>query len=428
MMLSLKLPIVILGQGLSGSAVEKYLSHCGYVRGKDFFIYDQKDGSDFQSTDQVLKLQPQTAFLSPGIPGQSKWIQQLEQNGCWITNEWSLAYSLLTTEKVIAVTGSVGKSTTTALLQQGLRWDPHAFVGGNFGIPFLDYITAIQFLNQPKAKWVVLELSSYQLERFPHFSPQISVVTSLLPNHLERYDSLEQYYQVKLDGISQTQDFIIANRNGGDLFSFSKNHSSFFSEILWTDGQDPEWKDAGFKDSRLVGLHNQDNLAMAALVAKKAGWPSDSLLWMKEFSGLPHRMEYLGLHLGIHGINDSKATTVQSVLTCVESLNHDSRFQNKHLLLGGRDKNLPWQQLNALSSLSGWSFYFFGEAAQRIASASGLTGKTYARLKDAVDAAKMSAQPGDLLLLSPGGTSLDEFKNFEDRGDQFRNYFFRTNY
>ncbi len=428
MMLNLKLPIVILGQALSGSAVEKYLSLCGYVRGKDFYIYDQKDGSDFQSADHVLRLQPKTAFLSPGIPAQSKWIQQLEKNGCWITNEWSLAYSQLSTEKVIAVTGSVGKSTTTALLQQGLRWDPHAFIGGNFGIPFLDYITAIQFQHQPKAKWIVLELSSYQLERFPQFFPHISVVTSLLPNHLERYNSLEQYYQVKLDGISETKVFIIGNRHGGDLFSFSKHHTTVFSKILWTDGQDPEWKDSGFQDSRLVGLHNQDNLAMAALVAKKAGWPSDSLQWMKEFSGLPHRMEYLGHHQGIHGINDSKATTVQSVLTCVESLNQDPRFQHKHLLLGGRDKNLPWQELATLNTFTGFSFYFFGEAAQLISSASGLTGKTYAHLKDAVEAAKMSAQPGDLVLLSPGGTSLDEFKNFEDRGVKFRNYFFQSTY
>ncbi len=423
-MIKLQTPIVILGQGLSGISVEKYLVCYGYVRGKDFFIFDEKKACDFPNTEELLNIRPKTAFLSPGIPLQSAWVQQLQKNGCTITNEWSYAYHQLQSEKVIAVTGSVGKSTTTALLQQGLRWDPHAFVGGNFGVPFLDYIRGVQFLNQARAKWIVLELSSYQLELFPQFRPHISVLTSLLPNHLERYSSLEQYYQVKLDGVSATQEFIIGNRNGGDLYFFCQKHASFFSKILWTDGSDPEWKESGLDHSRLVGLHNQDNLAMAALVAKKANWANESLQWMKDFPGLSHRMEYLGTHHGLHAINDSKATTVQSVLTCVHSLSKDSRFRRKHLLLGGRDKNLPWKDLSCLQSLKDWTFYFFGEAAQLIQSGSQLSGNLYPNLKQAVIASKQQALQDDLILLSPGGTSLDEFKNFEDRGEKFRQYFF----
>ncbi|MES3037397.1 MAG: cyanophycin synthetase, partial [Bdellovibrionota bacterium] len=137
---------------------------------------------------------------------------------------------------------------------------------------------------------------------------------------------------------------------------------------------------------------------------------------MLKFEGLSHRLENLGKYNGVQFINDSKATSIESVIEAVDSLDGISVAGNKFILLGGRDKNLPWNKLKILTKKEKVKFIFFGEAADKIKSGSGLPGEVYADLKTALNGIADKLKDGDVCLLSPGGTSLDEFKNFEERG------------
>ena len=165
-------------------------------------------------------------------------------------------------------------------------------------------------------------------------------------------------------------------------------------------------------------------MAMAAEVALLAKWPKSAFQGMKEFPGLPHRVENLGQKSGVRFVNDSKATTMESVKIAVssvlETLPPGGRL---HLLLGGKDKNLPWEELKDLGANPSLVIHFFGACRELAQSKSGLSGSSSGTMLDACSIAVSSAKAGDSILLSPGGTSLDEFRNFEHRGDIFRSFF-----
>jgi UDP-N-acetylmuramoylalanine--D-glutamate ligase len=180
----------------------------------------------------------------------------------------------------------------------------------------------------------------------------------------------------------------------------------------------PEFLSFPFHEAKLVGHHNYDNLALVIRLSRELAWPEISIEGFLEFSGLPHRLENLGQTRGVQFINDSKATTVESVLQAVhstENLSSGTTF----VLLGGRDKNLPWTDLKKLASPRR-HFVFFGECGVRAAQGSGLTGEYFEGLGQALDFTFSQIRSGDLVLFSPGGTSLDEFTSFEKRGDYFK--------
>jgi UDP-N-acetylmuramoylalanine--D-glutamate ligase len=203
----------------------------------------------------------------------------------------------------------------------------------------------------------------------------------------------------------------VLNAHGGDLKNFAADKLPQVP-LQWVQRSSPREK------CNLLGEHNQDNLAVAMALAHAAGWPALAFEEMRKFPGLPHRMENLGIHRGVQYVNDSKATTMESVQMAVQSL-EDSYQGSLHLLLGGRDKNLPWERLSSFRNRPRLKCYFFGECAVVAQQNSKLHGDRFARLADAVRAAQKSSAAGDLILLSPGGTSLDEFKSFEDRGKAF---------
>lgn len=420
-------PVAIVGMGVSGRAAFQLLLLMGYAR-QELATFDQApdSGADYSSAAQLLAdFRPKSLIVSPGVPLSTAWITAFSNSGSVVSSELSLALSVLTTEKIIGVTGSLGKSTTVSILSAGLSsFSDSGFVGGNLGLPLASY--ACQRLGGRKAAdWIILELSSYQLENCEDLNCDLSAITFLTPNHLERYPSLQKYYQQKWVLAERTSRSLVLNSNGGDLTpTLVKTLPALKegAEILWTSKEDPTLGNHQLSPCSLLGEHNQDNLALAFKLAEKAGWPESAFTAMRLFPGLPHRLENLGYKNQVLYVNDSKATTMQSVLTAVRSIRGTTKG-TVHLLLGGKDKDLPWQELVALSSFQPIKFYFFGACGALAKSKSGLDGPTAKSLEGALRLSQKGTSPGDLILLSPGGTSLDEFKNFEARGDFFRALF-----
>lgn len=418
-------PIAVVGGGLSGQAALKLLRAAGFPD-EQVILFDAKEGKGQYSdaSQMMMEVAPKTLVVSPGVWLKTPWIQKAKSEGIHITSELSLACRVLQKEQVIAVTGSLGKSTTVSLLGEGAKVeDANAFIGGNLGVPFAEYAAGVLSGSRQRAKLVVLELSSYQLENCEGLKPELSVLTYFCSNHLERYDSLQEYYETKWRLVELTTKACVFNENGGDLAAFAKAktpNGQSATQWLWTSAKRSLLGFEQLKSAQLIGAHNKDNLAVAAAAAKALGWREFSVDAMLKFPGLPHRLENLGTHSQIQWINDSKATAMESVLTAAKSV-HETLLSTSQmwLLLGGRDKKLPWEQLQELSKLERCSFVFFGECATLAKAKSTLTGGVAVSLRDAVSIIRSKAKAGDIVLLSPGGTSLDEFKNFEDRGTSF---------
>ncbi len=423
--LQLPLPIAIVGLGLSGLAAKNLLLTLG-LDSSQILTFDEKSPADFQNHEDLLKFgKPKTFCVSPGVPLQQSWIQSALADGVQLTSELELAFACLQNEQVIAITGSVGKSTTTSILGAGARAiDLGSFTGGNLGVPLADYSREILEGKRSRAQWLVLELSSYQLENFKNLKSKVSILTHLSPNHLERYHSLAHYYQTKLELFRHTTEFAILNRSGGHIASMIDPIQKTNPKIkwTWTDRNDPIVKKMMTEKPALVGSHNLDNLAMAFTAAHYLQWPSQAYEAMLRFPGLPHRLENCGWHQGILFLNDSKATAIDSVLQAVQSVRQEFPKSEIHLLLGGKDKNLPWEEIASLGRQLGMRFYFFGEVGSKAQTESGLSGPVHSKLAQCLAHVRSQLNSGDIVLFSPGGTSLDEFKNFEERGQYFKNW------
>jgi UDP-N-acetylmuramoylalanine--D-glutamate ligase len=414
-------PIAIVGMGKSGESAEKLLLLRGFKR-EDILTFDQKAKAQFNDPEVLMREgRPCTLVVSPGFPLKTSWIENAKKSGVRITSEINLACQALTTEKVIGITGSLGKSTTVSILGTGLlAFDDNGFVGGNLGTPFCEYAYEIETGRRKKALWIVLELSSYQLENSADLKLQHSAITFLSPNHMERYSSLEDYYLTKWRIIDQTTGSLFINKNGGDLLSFAERKPGF-SRCIVCSKDDKNLQPHALSHSELLGSHNHDNIALAAQIALHCHWPISAIQAMKTFKGLEHRLENIGIFDGIQYINDSKATAMDSVLTATH-VAHETLPPKGSLfvLLGGKDKNLPWDELQNISQLPRTHFLFFGECRELAQTKSKLPGDSFPNMGSALDAVFMKASEGDTVLLSPGGTSYDEFKGFEARGSYFK--------
>lgn len=415
-------PLIVVGLGLSGRAAVRLLTLLGWKADQDFFTFDEKNpptpGQSLSAF--IADKKVQTLLVSPGVPLQSPAIQSFLANGGKLTSEIALAYDQLQGEKIIGVTGSLGKSTTVSLLEAGLQAAqiPH-FVGGNLGRPLADYVADLIERKRPRAEWVVLELSSFQLENLGALECEVSAITYFSSNHLERYASLQEYYETKWSLCARTRRALVFNKMGGDLFAFVTKKNPTLP-IAWVSAADTQLPARFFDRAELIGSHNHDNIAVAAALGHLAEWPVEFLEGLLAFKGLPHRLQNVGTYGGVSFLNDSKATAIESVLTAVDSVVGSSKFSQKIvLLLGGRDKKLPWEKLSHLGGQNRLACVFFGECASEVKKRSGLSGEVFATLRAAMAGIKKDLHSGDVVLLSPGGTSLDEFKNFEDRGNSF---------
>ncbi len=416
-------PVIIVGLARSGLAAKKLLLAAGFQE-TDILTFDEnKPEAQYRSEAELETLTSiKTAIVSPGVSLQKSFIKKWRARGVLITSEINLALSQVTTEKIIGITGSLGKSTTTSIIGSGIKsFDPNVFVGGNLGIPVCEYALSIHKNPSLRAQWMVLELSSYQLENVDLLKVDYSMITFLSPNHLERYASLDDYYETKWTLIDKTKSKLILNKNGGDLLNFAKTKDH--SKLRWASKHDPEIQSLGLDNAALIGQHNQDNLAMAASLGKECGFPQSYFMAIKEFRGLKHRLENLGVKKSVIFINDSKATTIDSVKAAIDATKESFPNLTIYLLLGGRDKKLPWHELKDLANDSRIKLLFFGEHGPMIKQTLNSPApifKTLALLLQNLSPENLDID--SVVLFSPGGVSQDEFSSFETRGDFFHQW------
>jgi UDP-N-acetylmuramoylalanine--D-glutamate ligase len=411
-----KKPFVVVGLGKSGMSAAQLLKTSG-VKSDEVLLFDEKKEGELKSWEAIEKLTPGTLVVSPGVPLKGPQIQRLKTLNWAITSEITLACQFLTDEKLIGITGSVAKSTVTSLVGAALKSeDANAFVGGNLGVPFCEYALGL-VQGKTKARYIVLELSSYQLENCEDLKLETSAITYLSANHLERYSSADEYYMTKCHIGEMTKKVCVLN-------SASEDNVKYASRIV---GQTLLTRSEIFSDQnllkkvKLLGAHNKDNFCVAYELVKAMGLDDKAVQAMCDFTGLEHRIEFVAEHKGVSYINDSKATAMDSVLVAVQAAKEKASIGLVYSLLGGRDKNLPWEELQVLSKEKQIKPIFFGACGELARTKMQMVDSPYfAKLGDALDDVFKKTKSSDVVLLSPGGTSLDEFKNFEDRGNFFK--------
>ncbi|HMA43563.1 MAG TPA: UDP-N-acetylmuramoyl-L-alanine--D-glutamate ligase [Gemmatimonadales bacterium] len=366
--------------------------------------------------------------VSPGVPPDAPPLVTARAAGVPIVSELDLGFRALQGVRCIAVTGTNGKTTTTALIahlltQAGLR----AETAGNIGRPLSDVALA-----ERPPRWLAVEVSSFQLHDSPHFAPEIGVVTNLAPDHLDRYPDVAAYYADKQLLFRNATDDSVWVLNGDDpavlgLAAGARGRRVRFSLRGPSDG----WYDAAEQSLRLgggelvrrmalqlLGLHNVANALAAALAVQEAGiGPAAIAEGLSTFRPLPHRLEPVGEVHGVRWINDSKATNVASTVVAIQAM--DRPFV---LLLGGRHKGEPYTSLAPLLGARCRLVVAYGEAGPLVERdlAGRIPLERGGDFADVVARARRAARPGDAVLLSPACSSYDMFANYEERGAEFR--------
>ncbi|HLJ87400.1 MAG TPA: UDP-N-acetylmuramoyl-L-alanine--D-glutamate ligase [Candidatus Angelobacter sp.] len=369
--------------------------------------------------------------VSPGVPSDQPQLVHARSLGIPVIGEIELAYRFLQ-GKVVAITGSNGKTTTTTLIGEILaKSGKKTLVGGNIGTP----VVTLAGHSTPDTL-SVLEVSSFQLETIERFRPWIAAVLNITPDHLDRHHSFQAYVDAKARIFENQQagDFALLNaddapsaglksRTKAGIFSFSRKqrveNGAFLrgDEIVFSlNGR--ETLVLALNDIRLKGAHNLENVLAAACVAMLAGCdPASIRRAVAEFQGVEHRLELVATLNGIAFYNDSKATNVDATIKALES------FPGRiHVILGGKDKGSDYSILNHLLRERVKRAYLIGQASEKIASQiQGTTQLVYSGTLDhAVRQAFDSASDGDTVLLAPACASFDQFENYEQRGRVFK--------
>lgn len=372
--------------------------------------------------------------LSPGVPRSIPLIHEAVRRGIPVISEIELAYRYCR-GSIIAITGTDGKSTTTALTGHILReLGVDTFVGGNIGIPFISFAE-----NTSDGSVSVLELSSFQLETISTFKPDVSAILNVSSDHLDRYADMDDYFNAKLRICSNqdADDFFIYNKDDAYIsrglhaiqarkrcFSLSDQADAYYRDriLIRRDGGVRGLIDPARMS--IIGLHNIQNTMAALLmvfsVLERKGIEPD-YEGIEEacysFEGLPHRMEIVGQYRGRVFINDSKATTVAAVEMALKSL--DGRIA---LILGGKTKGDDYSRLR-VSMGNVRSLILIGESSAEFSRIFGEFNPVIASsLEDALRKAMQLSDEGDTVLLSPACASFDMFKSYEERGERFREY------
>jgi len=371
--------------------------------------------------------------VSPGVPLDTPEVAQAISFGLTVIGELELASRFLE-GKVVAITGSNGKTTTTTLVGRifadaGLP----TLVGGNIGLPVIELIPE----SKPET-WSVLEVSSFQLETTMEFRPNIALVLNITPDHLDRHHTFEAYAAAKAMITAQQtpEDFLVLNaedvptqmvaaKTRAQIFWFSRvrriKQGAFVhgESIFWLakEGGTPE-PVLPVAEITLRGAHNVENVLAAVCAAKLAGIASESIrASVAAFHAVEHRLEPVRTLRGVTYYNDSKATNVDATMKALASFP-----SGVHLILGGKDKASDYTQLAPLLRERAIAVYTIGSAAEKIERELAGVVKivTAGTLKSAVDSASAAAQSGDVVLLAPACSSFDQFDNYEHRGRVFR--------
>ena len=368
--------------------------------------------------------------ISPGVPNDVDIIKKAAELNIPIIGEIEFA-SRFTQFPIIAVTGSNGKSTTVSILHSMLKnGGLSPILAGNIGIPFSEKVKK-EIKNPELGDIYVLEISSFQLEFIDQFKPMISLYLNISPDHLDRHKSMKRYIKMKLKMIENhdLNDTVIYNIDDSVLKKFFDNYKkkkipfSIFEKTpyfrvnenkIYDNNENPY---VFIDDIRLKGKHNLSNMIASATVAKIMN-VNDVIIksTMKNYIGIAHRLQIIDKIKQVSYINDSKATNIHSVIVAINSFNSPII-----LLLGGKNKNSDFRLLLPHIKRHVKHIVSFGEAGGEIAAAIGdaVRLNCVSSLNQAVASAHNLANPGDIVLMSPGCASFDQFNNFEERGEKF---------
>jgi UDP-N-acetylmuramoylalanine--D-glutamate ligase len=435
--------IVIVGMARSGMAAAEFL----WKRGARVTLSDSRPTSALESEIRILNERniryeagghsmelfdsADLIVVSPGVPLSLPVLQNAAQLGKTLIGEIELASRYLR-GKVIAITGTNGKTTTTTLIGEILRTGGLPVqVGGNIGTPLVSLVE-----SSAEDTWSVVELSSFQLEAAPTFRPDIAVILNITPDHLDRYASFEAYTQAKLNMFENqvSSDFAVLNHEDPNLqkaaakirsqvFWFSGSHEvqrgtcAVGGQIMFVSGRASE-QVMTCNEVPLKGQHNIENVAAAITAARLAGMSSSSISRsVRNFKAVEHRLEPVAEIKGVHFFNDSKATNVDATIKALEAFE-----SGVILILGGRDKGGDFKVLSHLLQQRAKSVILLGEASDKIRTqlAGSVPMAQAHSMDDAVRLAFQQAAPGNTVLLAPACASFDMFQNYEHRGREFK--------
>jgi UDP-N-acetylmuramoylalanine--D-glutamate ligase len=371
--------VLMYGAARSGRAVASRVDELVLV---DRSLGNEDDLSLLDGVDVLVK--------SPGVPGDRPLVAAARERGIPVWSEVELGYRLLapTGTKLVGVTGTNGKSTTTALI--GAMFEAagrDVAVAGNIGVA----LSSVE-----RADWVVCELSSFQLEDVHELACDVAVLLNLQPDHLDRYASFEEYRDAKLRIFERARAKVVPRGLGLEGIEFSAD-------------------DPLPAEPLLRGAHNRENAAAATAAARAAGIDDQAIATaLRTFPGIPHRLELVGERDGVRYVNDSKATNVAAALRGLAAYADEP----VHLILGGSPKGEDFAPLAAAIGSNVRSVHLIGAEGPRIGEV--VTGDVDGTLDAAVAHAEELAVRGDVILLSPACASYDQFANFEERGEAFR--------
>jgi UDP-N-acetylmuramoylalanine--D-glutamate ligase len=445
--------VLILGAARQGLALARWLSlHGAHVtlsdmRSEDELRVARESLAEYQ-IDWALGGHPlelldsiDVLCLSGGVPLTLPIIAEAIKRGIPLSND-SQVFMEVVPCKTIGITGSAGKTTTTTLVGRMAKnaYGDKAYIGGNIGDPLINYVD-----NMKVDDIAILEISSFQLDQMT-ISPNVAAILNVTPNHLDRHGTMESYTAAKarILEFQSEEDIAVLGRDDQGAWSLRNNVNGrlyTFSLNELDEGLNGTYLQAGLLNLRdgdiylplilrekilLRGDHNVLNVLAAFAIGYASGFPLDTMLEaVEDFRGVSHRLELIRELHGVRWYNDSIATAPERSMAAIRAFDEPIV-----LLLGGRDKNLPWEKLVQLASERVDHLVLFGEAAEKIqktANRLGLRGNRFTVIRagglhEAVIQAAEVAEPGDVVLLSPGGTSFDEFKDFAERGERFREW------
>lgn len=438
--------LVILGMARQGTALARFAVGVGaFVTLSDMRPAEKLSGTlgnladlpadqlRFVLGDHPLRLLDECDILalSGGVSPDMPLVEEARRRGIPLTND-SLEFIRRTPARVVGITGSAGKTTTTALVgQMGHKSQRHTWIGGNIGRPLITDLPQIS-----AGDLVVKELSSFQLEIWDQCSPSVAAILNITPNHLDRHKTMLRYAEAKgnILRFQKSEDIaVLAADDPGSmemrdlvrgrlrLFSARRpvDDGAFLRDgHFWLRDGNSEYALCPINASRLIGPHNILNILAGITLADAAGVPNEAIVeGIRLFDGVPHRLEMVRRLDGVQYINDSIATAPERALAALAAFDEPIV-----LLAGGRDKDMVWEEWAQQVPHRVKHVVLFGELATMLSRRLGANVPTTKvdTLAEGVAVAHDAASEGDIVLLSPGGTSFDSYTDFVERGEHFR--------
>ena len=426
--------ILIIGMSKSGYNIAKLLA-----KSNEIVISDKKDQDEdklkelesmgikyIQSDHQedILDSSFDILVRNPGVDPHNKVIVKAKDLNIPITNEMEIAYHYLPKGvKIIGITGSNGKTTTTTMVYEMMsKMGYPVILGGNIGYPLSEIISSVK-----ENSILVLEISDHQLYDFKDFKTDISVLTNLCPTHLDFHDNYENYINVKhkIFNHHTKEDIAIINFGNEDSLKITKDINSKKKYFVGNNAyinRDAIYVNNEFiialDDIKVKGNHNYENIMAALLVISEFGLDKEiAKEYLQNFKGVEHRLEYVDTINNASYYNDSKATNPTSTIIAVNSFKG-----NVHLLLGGFERKQDFNELNGILDKVK-CIYALGETSDRVCTWAKEHNKNVIKsvtLKKAMEDTKSNIESGDVVLLSPASASWDQYNRFEDRGQEFK--------